>query len=114
MLLLCAMWAVVSEGWAEVAGSPGVEEVVCPGLQAPEAEEGAVLGPMGPSPRGRHGWLCWGITRGLSGSARVWGGPEGQTAGDPAGEEEMPAAVLDSRFHSPALWPPFFHLRFWP
>lgn len=55
VFLLFTVWALVSEGWAEVAGSPGVENEICPGLEALQAEEGAVSGPVGPSSRVGHG-----------------------------------------------------------
>lgn len=34
VFLLCAVRALVSEGFAEVAGSPGVENEICPSLEA--------------------------------------------------------------------------------
>ena len=71
-MFLFTVWAFVSEGWAEVAGSPGVENEICPGLEALQAEEGAVSGPVGPSSRVGHGWLLLGISR------RLWSAQGGR------------------------------------
>lgn len=58
---------------------------MCPSLEAPQAEEEAVLGSTRPSPRVGHGWLCLGITRRQGfGQVGAWRG-EGDVRGEEAG-----------------------------